>query len=186
MSDYPDLKTLRIVHYPAPVLRAKGDEIREVNSFLNEMAARMAELTHEANGLALAATQVAWPYRFVLVNPTLQPGGEEAFVNPVIIERHGRVVGEEGCLSVPGVFSKLRRAERVRVRATRLDGETVEMETEGLAARMWQHELDHLDGTLFVDRLSPAGRILVRTRLKDLEQAWREDSDSDSSSDETP
>jgi len=174
MRDYPDIKSLRIRRYPDPVLRRPSDEVREVSSFLDELAARMAELMNEEKGIGLAAPQVGWNYRMVVANPTLEPGRWEAVINPVIISKDGRTVEQEGCLSVPGVYAKVRRAERVRVRAQRLNGETIEFEAEGLPARLWQHELDHLEGALFLDRLSAASRILVRKALKDLEQRLQE------------
>jgi len=173
VSKYPDLKTLRILYYPDPRLRVEAGRVEEADRFLSEMAERMRELMVEAQGLGLAATQVGWPFRFIILNLTGEPGEAEAFVNPVIISRAGRVLEEEGCLSVPGVFAKVRRAERVRVQATRLDGERVEMEAEGLLARAWQHELDHLDGRLFVDRLGPAARIAVTPRLREMEERFR-------------
>jgi len=173
VQKYPDLKKLRIVHYPAPVLRQHADRIGEVNQFLDEMAARMTELMRREEGVGLAAPQVGWPFRFVIVNTTLAPGGEQAFVNPVIVRRQGRMLEQEGCLSVPGIFAKVRRAEKVCVRATLVNGEEVELEAKGLAARAWQHELDHLDGALFVDRLSPATKILIAPRLRDLERAYQ-------------
>ena len=170
--DYPDLNKLHIVHYPAPVLRKQTEPLAEIHRFLDEMAARMAELIREEQGIGLAAPQVGWPFRFVLLNTTLEPGGEQAFVNPVIIRREGRILEQEGCLSVPGVFAKVRRAEKVRVRATQLNGAEVELEAEGIAARAWQHELDHLDGMLFMDRLGPAAKILIAGKLRDLRHAY--------------
>ena len=178
MQDHPDLKTLSILRYPDPTLRRTSVAIEEINSFLDEMAARMAELMQDEQGVGLAAPQVGWHYRFVVANPTMEPGKFEAVMNPVIIEREGKVVDQEGCLSVPGVFAKVRRAERVRVRASRINGETIEFEAEGFPARLWQHEVDHLEGALFVDRLSPATRILVRDSLKELERIHREKLDS--------
>jgi peptide deformylase len=165
---YPDLKTLQILRYPAPALREHAARIREINSFLRELSGRMAELMREEKGVGLAATQIGWPFRFMLINTTGEPGKVEAFINPVILSRRGKLFEEEGCLSVPGVFAKVRRAEIVTVRATRPDGETVEMEAQGLIARAWQHELDHLDGTLFVDRLLPAAKLIVEPKLREM------------------
>lgn len=164
----PDLKTLRIVHYPDPRLRERAGALQEIDSFLAEMAARMNELMVEAEGVGLAATQVGWPFRFILINPTNEPDRTEACINPVIISREGKQVGEEGCLSVPGMFAKVRRAEKVRVKTTLLSGETVEFDAEGLAARAWQHEIDHLDGGLFIDRISPAAKIIIAGKLRGL------------------
>lgn len=172
MTKRPDLNKLRIIHYPDPVLRARAAEIKEVDTFLQEMAARMKELTEEANGAGLAGNQVGWPFRMVVVNAASEESGLKVFINPVIIEREGLIAEEEGCLSVPAIFAKVRRAEKVRVRATLPDGEVVEMDAEGLAARAWQHELDHLDGFLFLDRLRPSARVLIQGRLRYLEREY--------------
>ena len=172
MSKRPDLKTLHVLHYPNPALREVSKQIAEINSFLGEMSARMAEVMQEEKGVGLAAPQVGWPFRLTVINPTLEPGKCETYINPVIIHREGKMVGDEGCLSVPGVFAKVRRAEKVRVRATLLRGETVEFDAEGLAARMWQHEMDHFEGALFLDRIGPAAKILLRRSLRDLEARY--------------
>jgi len=161
------------VHYPDPRLRERAGTLKEIDSFFEEMAARMHELMVEAEGLGLAATQVGWPFRFVLINPTNEPGRVETCINPAIISREGKQVGEEGCLSVPGVFAKVRRAEKVRVKTILLSGETVEFNAEGLAARAWQHEIDHLDGGLFVDRISPAAKIIIAGKLRDLKAKFK-------------
>ncbi len=178
MNDYPDLKTLHILRYPDPVLRRSCEEVRDVNSFLDEMVARMSELMQEEKGIGLAAPQVGWNYRLIVANPTMAPGKFEVLINPVIVRRVGRLAAEEGCLSVPGVFAKVRRAEKVTVRGMRLNGETVEYEAEGLPARLWQHEVDHLEGALFVDRISLAGRILIRSNLRDLERRFARQQDA--------
>ena len=165
---YPDLKTLHVLRYPAAALREHATRVQEINSFLREMSDRMAELMKEEKGIGLAATQVGWPFRFVLINTTGEPGKAEPFINPVIVARRGKLFEEEGCLSVPGVFAKVHRAEIVTVRATLATGETVEMEAQGLTARAWQHELDHLDGTLFVDRLSPTAKLFIEPKLQEM------------------
>jgi peptide deformylase len=179
---YPDLKTLHVLRYPAPALRAHADRIKEINSFLREMSERMAELMHQEKGVGLAATQVGWPFRFMLINTTSEPGKVETFINPVILSKRGKLFEEEGCLSVPGVFAKVRRAEIVTVRAMLPSGETVEMEAQGLVARAWQHELDHLDGTLFVDRLTPTAKLIIEPKLQ--EMAERQASGPPSSDDQ--
>ena len=165
---YPDLKTLRVLRYPAPALREHAARIKEINTFLRELSERMSELMRQEKGVGLAATQVGWPFRFMLINTTAEPGKVETFINPVILAKRGKLFEEEGCLSVPGVFAKVHRAEIVTVRATLPSGETVEMEAQGLIARAWQHEIDHLDGTLFVDRLSPAAKIVIEPKLQEM------------------
>jgi len=177
LSRFPDLKTLRILYYPDPRLRVEAAPVVKVDSLIGEMADRMRELMAEAHGLGLAATQVGWPFRLVILNTGGESEKVEVFVNPVILSRRGRILEEEGCLSVPGLYARVRRAERVHVRAIRLDGEVVEMDAEGLLARAWQHEVDHLDGRLFVDRLGPAARIALGPRLREMEERFRSGSD---------
>lgn len=169
----PKLETLRILQYPDPRLREQAAEIKEIDSFLKELAHRMDELMKEAGGVGLAATQVGLGIRFIVMNPTPEVDTVQTFINPVILTKDGRAVEEEGCLSLPGIFTKVRRAARVRVRAQMPDGETVEMDADGLAARAWQHEIDHLEGGLFVDRIGPAARIILRNKLKTLEEDFR-------------
>jgi len=175
--EYPDLKALRILHYPHARLRRKARAMPAVDAFLNEMAARMAELMQAAGGLGLASTQVGWPFRFVVL--THGVGTDEikieAFVNPVIIARDGKQVIDEGCLSLPGIFAKVKRAEHVRVQAAMLNGEQVEFEAEGLMARAWQHEIDHLDGGLIIDRIGPTAGIVIARQLRELEQQFEEE-----------
>lgn len=183
MPKCPDLDKLRILHYPDAKLREHARQIKEIDSFLAEITERMTELMQEANGVGLAATQVGWPFRFIVLNPTQKAAHVQAFINPAIIAREGEAIREEGCLSVPGVFANLKRAQKVRVRATLPDGEQVEMDAEDLAARAWQHELDHLDGGLFVDRLRPSAKIVVSRRLRELERRYQEESAAESDED---
>jgi peptide deformylase len=195
--EYPDLKKLRILHYPDGHLRDHAAQLKEINTFLQEMTERMAELMRESKGVGLAATQVGWPFRFVIMSPTPDDvvsdqaqgstqrpatrGGPEwpqtsgkvrTFINPVIVSKRGKLFEEEGCLSVPGVFARIRRAEIVVVRATLPNGEPFETEATGLLARAWQHEIDHLEGTLFVDRINPAARIVVQPKLQEMEKEY--------------
>ena len=164
----PDLESLDVLCYPDERLRQVAESVEQIDSFLSEMTARMAQLMAENEGIGLAATQVGWPFRFIVVNPTLQEGKHQALINPVIVERDGRAVEEEGCLSVPGVRAKVKRADYVKVRAQTPDGEEVELEGEGLLARLLQHETDHLEGRLFVDCVGPASRIVIRRHLREL------------------
>ena len=178
MNNYPDLDKLSILRYPDPVLAKPSVPVEKVDSFFGELTARMAELMEKERGMGLAGPQVGLNYRIVIGNPTLEPGKYEVLINPVILKRDGKAVAQEGCLSVPGVFANVKRAEHVVVRATLPNGETVEFEADGLPARLWQHEIDHLDGALFVDRLSTAARILIRNSLSELERAHERDRDS--------
>ena len=173
--ELPDPNQLCVLHYPAPDLRVEAQPIGAPDGPFEELGRRMKELMMEDRGIGLAATQVGWPRRLLVTTLTGEPSDAEVFIDPVILKRAGRVSDEEGCLSVPGVRAKVKRAEQVLVRATRLSGETVEIESDGYLARCWQHEIDHLDGILFVDKVGPAGRILMARQLRYLEGIYRPD-----------
>jgi len=178
MSDYPKLEKLRILHYPAPPLAERASPVAEPETFHRELGERMVELMVEAMGLGLAANQVGRLERLIVLSPTGEPDKAQVYLNPRIIERSGRVTDAEGCLSVPGVRAKVTRAERVVVAARRLDGEQVTLEATGYTARAWQHEIDHLDGLLFIQKVGPAARVVIAPRLKHLERVWREENAS--------
>ena len=166
----PDLDTLAVLCYPDKRLRQRAEDLGEIDGFLAELAERMETLSDQHAGAGLAATQVGWPYRFVVINAKAQQGGVDyqALINPAIVERDGRMVMDEGCLSVPGIRAKVKRADYVKVRAQTLEGDDVLIEGEGFLAQLLQHEIDHLDGQLFVDMVGPASRILIKRRLKEL------------------
>jgi peptide deformylase len=169
---------VQIVKYPHPTLRHESKPLRKVDAELKRMVARMLELMYENNGIGLAGNQVDLPYRLFVLNLTGDPNEkaeEHVFLNPVITKRVGNAEGEEGCLSLPEVFAPVRRAERVTLTTYNLAGEQVAMELGGLFARAVQHETDHLDGVLFIDRLTPANQLGVKDRLADLEREFYDD-----------
>jgi peptide deformylase len=174
MVELPNLREMRIICYPEPRLRQVAAPIAKVESFHRDLARRMAELMIEAAGVGLAANQVGWTERLVVISVTGKAEDAHAFINPRIISRRGSATESEGCLSVPGVRSKVRRAEHVQVVASRLDGQTVEVEADGTHARVWQHEIDHLDGMLFVDKVGMASKVVIAYRLHRLEKAYEE------------
>ena len=174
MFDYPNLDKLRIVHYPEPRLSQTASPIVQPEAFHRELAERMVELMVEATGVGLASNQVGWLERLIVISPSGEPGKAEGYLNPRLLKRTGTVVDSEGCLSVPGVRAKVARAEHVLVAARRLDGEEVTLEASGYVARAWQHEIDHLNGLLFVEKVGPAARVMIASRLRRLEKAWRE------------
>ena len=136
------------------------------------MVREMFDLMYEANGIGLAANQVDLPYRLFVINLKSDPDAKEeehVFLNPVITSRKGNAEGEEGCLSIPGLYAQIKRPERVVLNAYNLAGEELNLELDGLFAKAVQHELDHLDGVLFIDRLSPTGAIELREALQDFE-----------------
>jgi peptide deformylase len=146
---------MEIVHYPHPALRRKAEPLTTVTDQVRRDAAEMLRLMYAGNGIGLAANQVDLPYRIVVLNLTGDPeqkDQEQVLINPVILERQGTVEESEGCLSLPGLFVKVRRDEQVRVQASDLDGGPIDRTVSGLEARAWQHEIDHLDGVLIIDR----------------------------------
>jgi peptide deformylase len=167
---------MKIVYYPHPALRHPAKPLAAIDKQVRLDAGRMFELLYEHKGLAVAANQVFLPYRIVVLNPTGDPqqrDKEEVLLNPVILERKGSIEGEEGCLSFPGLFQKIRRAKTVRVQAYNLRGELIEKSISDLEARVWQHEVDHLDGILFIDKMGTIARLASRNTLKEFEQDFQ-------------
>jgi peptide deformylase len=158
---------LKIINFPHPTLRHKSKPLRRVDAELRNLVREMFDLMYAARGVGLAANQVDLPLRLFIVNLEAEAGkGEEmVFLNPVINRPKGQVEMEEGCLSLPGLYGNVRRPERVHLSAFNLAGEEIEAELEGMFARVVQHELDHLDGVLFIDRLSEAGKLEARPDL---------------------
>ena len=153
---------LPILHFPDPRLHTKAAPVAEVDDRIRTLIRDMAETMYEAPGIGLAATQVDVHERVVVIDVSEDHSDLLALINPEILERSGEQIGEEGCLSVPGIYDKVKRAERVRVRALDQHGERFELEAEGLLAVCIQHELDHLDGKVFVEYLS----LLKQGRIK--------------------
>ncbi|MDP6379982.1 MAG: peptide deformylase [Phycisphaerae bacterium] len=168
--------------YPDPVLRRKCQRVERFDEDLAAIAEQMFETMRENHGIGLAAPQAGMEIRVFVANVAGEEGGDEVFVNPEIISRSGTEVDEEGCLSFPGVFVKVHRAARITVRFQDLKGEVRETEAEGLRARCIQQEVDHLEGRLLMDMMSPVQRIANRRRLHELEQRFDEHSAETSAS----
>ena len=156
---------LPILHYPDPRLKKRAEPVTEVDESIRRLAADMAETMYAAPGIGLAATQVDVHKRVIVIDVTEDRSGLTVLINPEILEKDGECVSEGGCLSVPGIYDKVTRAERVKVRALNLEGETVEFEAEGLLAVCIQHEIDHLDGKVFVEYLSPLKQSRIKAKL---------------------
>jgi len=156
---------LPILHYPDPRLKKRAEPVTEVDESIRRLAADMAETMYAAPGIGLAATQVDVHKRVIVIDVTEDRSGLTVLINPEILEKDGECVSEEGCLSVPGIYDKVTRAERVKVRALNLEGKTVEFEAEGLLAVCIQHEIDHLDGKVFVEYLSPLKQSRIKAKL---------------------
>ncbi len=160
---------MHIVHYPHPALRHKSKPVKRVDAALKKTVREMFDLMYAVNGVGLAANQVDLPLRLFVVNVEGKPGaGEEfVFINPVISKPKGLEEAEEGCLSLPELYGDVKRPEQIKVNAYSLSGEEIEAELNGLFARVVQHETDHLDGVLFVDRMSETGRLQIQDDLQD-------------------
>lgn len=156
------MAVLKILEYPDPRLRIKAKPVQAVTDDIRQLAADMLETMYAAPGIGLAATQVDQHIRLVVIDITETKDQPYVLINPEILARDGRETSDEGCLSVPGVTEGVERAARIRVRALDTAGNSRELDAEGLLAVCIQHELDHLDGKLFVDYLSE----LKRQRLK--------------------
>ncbi len=157
---------LKILEFPDPRLRRKAVPVDTVDDELRSLIDDMFETMYQAPGIGLAATQVDVHRRLLVADVSAEKNDPHALINPEILEKDGVAVSEEGCLSVPGYYEEVERAEHIRVRYLDRDGETVEREMEGLLAICVQHEIDHLDGKLFVDYLSEAKRQRIRKRLE--------------------
>ena len=167
---------MQIVHYPHPALRWKSKPVTEISAELRADVARMFELMYEAKGVGLAAKQVALPYRLFIVNASGDPelaDEELVFINPEIMKRTGSEEGEEGCLSLPELYGQVRRAEEIVVEAFDLSGVGFKMTLDELGARVVQHETDHIDGVLFVDRMTDIARRELDGPLDDMEGYFR-------------
>jgi peptide deformylase len=162
---------LPILQYPDPRLHTVAQPVTRVDDEIRQLINDMAETMYAAPGVGLAATQVDVHKRIVVVDTSPARDGLNALINPEIIESSGDADLEEGCLSVPGIYDKLKRAQRIRVRALGTDGQPYELEAEGLKAVCIQHEMDHLDGKVFVEKLSrmKQQRILAKIRKRQRE-----------------
>ncbi|TLD42792.1 MAG: Peptide deformylase [Candidatus Jettenia ecosi] len=163
---------MNIIVYPEPVLRQKAKPLTEINKEVYQKVEEMMELMCQANGVGLAAPQVGWSVRLFIIDVNDSRCEDKVFINPTIIEETGELSKEEGCLSLPGIMSKVIRAQRIKARAYNLKGQKIEIEAEGLAARAWQHEIDHLNGCLFIDKISPANHLSISQQLKEFERSY--------------
>ena len=156
---------LPILRYPDPRLHTKVLPVTVIDDTVRQLVADMAETMYEAPGIGLAATQVNVHRRVVVIDVSEDRGELLVFINPEIVERDGEQVCEEGCLSVPGIYEKVTRAEHVRVKAMNEKGEPFELEAHGLLAVCVQHEIDHLDGKVFVEYLSALKLNRIKSKL---------------------
>lgn len=151
------MSKLQLVTYPHPILRHRSKPIQRVDAQFKDLIEQMFEIMYEFKGVGLAANQVNLPIRVFIANPTGDPDEKDqemVFINPVINKPKGSVEAEEGCLSLPGINAQVKRSKSLQVNAYDLSGNEIAGEVDGFLARIIQHEIDHLDGMLFIDRLA--------------------------------
>jgi len=157
---------LVILEYPDPRLRKKAEPVAAVDDAVRKFANDLLDTMYAANGVGLAATQVDVHKRIIALDVSQSRDQPLVLMNPEILKSEGNAVNEEGCLSLPGIYDKLSRATNIRVRALGRDGQPFELDADGLLAVCIQHEMDHLEGKVFVDYLSELKRQLIRRRLE--------------------
>ncbi len=170
------MSILQIYHYPESVLKKVADPVETFDDDLKKLAEDMAETMYAAPGVGLAAPQVGISRRLVVIDCSPREENRSLIfaVNPEIAEREGEVFEEEGCLSIPGYYASIPRSARVKVRYLDLEGRPVEREATDLLAIAFQHEIDHLDGILFVDHLSPLKKSFFRKKYKKIMEQQQE------------
>jgi peptide deformylase len=169
---------LRVVKYPHPTLFHKSRELKRVDAELRKAIAEMFELMYHHRGIGLAANQVDLPYRVFILNVSGDSAVKEeelVLINPTILKFSGSVEAEEGCLSFPEIYAPVRRSEKIVAVAYDLAGEEKQYEVNGLFARAFQHENDHLDGKLFIDRITDSHLLNVKEDLLALEAEFESD-----------
>jgi peptide deformylase len=167
---------MKIVHYPHPALRHAARPLTSIDQRIQKLVREMFDLMYEGRGLGLAGPQVELPYQVFIMNlkaDANQPEAERVWINPVIIDRKGSEEGEEGCLSFPGLYGKVRRAKWIKAQAYNLKGELEEVSATDLEARVWQHEVDHLHGDLFIDKMGPIAKLGARGEVRKFEHDYR-------------
>jgi peptide deformylase len=160
------MSKLNILEFPDPRLRTVAKRVESFDDSLKKLVEDMLETMYSANGIGLAATQVNVHKRLLVLDISEDRDKPQTYINPEIVVKSGEEVCEEGCLSVPGIYANVKRAEIVQIRAQDVEGNSFEEELKGMHAVCIQHEIDHLEGRLFVDYLSPLKRNLVRRKLE--------------------
>jgi len=157
---------LPVLEFPDPRLRNVASPVKQVNNKIKSMVDDMFETMYDAHGVGLAATQVDIQLQLIVIDVSEEKNDPLCLINPEIISESGREESDEGCLSVPGIFEPIQRAEVIRVKALNKEGDVFEMDADGLLAVCIQHEMDHLLGKLFVDYLSPLKRNRIKKKMQ--------------------
>ena len=166
---YEDLK---IIEYPDPRLRKVSTPVESFDTPLKALAERMFQLMREHRGVGLAAPQVGQNIRLFVMNHSGDPKDDRVYVNPDLTDAQGTEEAEEGCLSLPGVNARIVRDKKLRMRARDLEGNPIDQVESGYLARIWQHEFDHLNGTLIIDRMGPFAKMAAKKTLRELEEKF--------------
>jgi peptide deformylase len=166
---------MEIVKYPDPLLRKVSEPIEVIDNNIRKLAQNMIDTMYNSNGVGLAGPQVGVLKRIVIIDssPSEEPD-PKIYINPVIEKKSGSQIGDEGCLSVPEIYARVKRADKVSVYAQDLEGNELEIEAEGLEARAFQHEIDHLDGILFIDKVGLLEKQGIKTDLAELEYEYEQ------------
>jgi len=168
---------VKVLSYPHPILKYKCKPLQKINQELRDIVAEMFETMYAAVGVGLAANQVGLPFRLFVMNPkgNKEEGEEYVFINPVILKKNGNVTDNEGCLSFPDIHADVVRSESIEVESISLSGEEQRFQWTDRPARIVQHELDHLNGVCFVDRVAPTARREIRPELDDMTAVFEGD-----------
>jgi peptide deformylase len=159
------MAVLSVLKYGDPKLRRRAEPVGEITPEVRRIVDDLVDTMYDEAGIGLAAPQVGISMRLIVIGDD-KGRAARPLVNPTIVDRGGEITGEEGCLSIPGVFADVTRAEWVQLDATDLEGKPISIRARGLQARVLQHEIDHLDGVLFIDRLDPVTRDRIKRRIK--------------------
>ena len=161
------MKKLRVIKLGNPILRMKAKQVQKIDDTITQLVDDMMEIMQQEEGIGLAAPQIAQSIALLVIDLSLiyEDGAPMAFINPEIIESDGESSFEEGCLSLPDIREEVKRPEIITMKFTNIQGEIIEQKIDGLLARVLQHEMDHLDGKLFIDRISPLKKQLLKKKL---------------------
>ena len=164
---------LQIIDYPDPRLRKPSAAVQSIDASHKALAERMLTLMREHRGVGLAAPQVGVNIRLFVMNHSGDPKDDRVYVNPELTDAEGSDESEEGCLSLPGINARITRDKTIRIRATDLEGNPVDEVESGYIARIWQHEFDHLNGTLIIDRMGSVAKMTAKKTLRELEEKFK-------------
>lgn len=161
---------MKVLIYPHPSLRKKAKTVKQIDGNIRQLARQMLDLMYKEGGVGLAATQVGKPIRLIVVNLSKKPSDEIVLINPQINFSQGKIEEVEGCLSLPGISARVTRYQQIMGEAISLEGRQITFDFRDLLSRIIQHEIDHLDGILFIDRLTESARKEIASQLKTLEE----------------